>query len=250
MENLGDIDLDTLNKAANSGKTEFQYELGRRYLFGIGVEKDVGKAIQLFQITADKGLAIAQYNLGVAYDQGYMTGKRDVFMAEKWYRKAAKQGDQMAIDVLHDYDNPKYRAVDVTGFSANEALKKLGLLDGDPMSDVHGIKSECERPPNWVARALLFAVIVGTWLLFRNWFYCNPLKTALAWCFAHFIAVHRNEQNGLIATVCSAILGLIGILAITGILIWLFAWQFGNVWVTTCILSVLGHLLVRLNPSR
>jgi len=70
MKNLGDIDLDTLNKAANSGKTEFQYELGRRYLFGIDVEKDVGKAIQLFQITADKGLAIAQYNLGVAYDQG------------------------------------------------------------------------------------------------------------------------------------------------------------------------------------
>ncbi len=48
-----------------------------------------------FRKAAEQGLAIAQFNLGVMYDEG-RGAPQDYAEAVKWYRKAAEQGDARA----------------------------------------------------------------------------------------------------------------------------------------------------------
>jgi TPR repeat protein len=53
--------------------------------------KDYATALQEFKPLAEQGVAEAQYNLGVIYDNGYSVAQNDK-EAVKWYRLAAEQG--------------------------------------------------------------------------------------------------------------------------------------------------------------
>jgi TPR repeat protein len=54
-------------------------------------QKDYTAALKLLQPLADKGDAVAEYNIGVLYEKGWGLDKSPA-EAEKWYRKAADQG--------------------------------------------------------------------------------------------------------------------------------------------------------------
>ncbi len=56
------------NKAAENGYEFAQYNLGRCYALGIGVEKDETKAFEYCKNSAEKGCNIAQNNLGFLYE--------------------------------------------------------------------------------------------------------------------------------------------------------------------------------------
>ena len=56
---------------------------------------DYAKAAELYRKAADLGYAIAQYNLGVCYENGRGV-TRNYAEAVKWYTKAAEQGDVQA----------------------------------------------------------------------------------------------------------------------------------------------------------
>ena len=63
-----------------------------RYLYGEdGVEKDYIQAVYWFRKAAEKGIAEAQFELGVCYHYGEGVAQ-DFVKATYWYRKAAKQG--------------------------------------------------------------------------------------------------------------------------------------------------------------
>lgn len=69
---------------------------GQRYFYRAveltsGKDKNYEKAIELFAKAAQRGLAQAQHNLGVAYYNGYGVTK-DTKEAVRWYTRAAKQG--------------------------------------------------------------------------------------------------------------------------------------------------------------
>jgi len=66
-------------------------------LSSVGADKDkpLPKDFKSLKALAEKGDAIAQYNLGVMYDEGKGVEK-DEKEAVKWYRKAAEQGDDDA----------------------------------------------------------------------------------------------------------------------------------------------------------
>ncbi|MCW8131307.1 MAG: sel1 repeat family protein [Planctomycetota bacterium] len=66
-------------------------EVGRRYYFGRGVEKDLGKAAQYFRDSAIKGNADSMYNLGVMYQHGQHVAV-DEQESFRWYLKAAQAG--------------------------------------------------------------------------------------------------------------------------------------------------------------
>src|SRR6185369_16880914 len=65
--------------------------LGLCYKNGIGVERDIQKAIELFQRAAEEKNAYGQYNLGWCYEKGVGV-KQDERKAIELYQKAAEQG--------------------------------------------------------------------------------------------------------------------------------------------------------------
>ncbi|RIA87327.1 hypothetical protein C1645_878103 [Glomus cerebriforme] len=94
-ENGEDVDLEKAiywySKAAEIGNDEAQYNLGRCYRFGIGVEKNEAKAFEYYKLSADQEYLNAQFQLGYCYDYGIGTGINKV-KALELYRIAAEKG--------------------------------------------------------------------------------------------------------------------------------------------------------------
>jgi TPR repeat protein len=71
------------------------YLRARQYAQGEGFSRDYAKAAEYMQLSAEKGFALAQNDLGVYYAKGVGVAQ-DYREAAKWYRKAAEQGDPLA----------------------------------------------------------------------------------------------------------------------------------------------------------
>ena len=80
-----------LRAAAEEGDAAAQFDLGKRYYNGDGVEKDHAEAVKWYRKAAEQGHADAQNALGDCCYFGNGTAK-DWAEAVKWYRKAAEQG--------------------------------------------------------------------------------------------------------------------------------------------------------------
>ena len=78
-------------QSAEDGNAEAQYQLGRCYANGLGVEIDMVEAVRWFTLAAEQGMAMAQYALGNCYYYGYGVDY-DYTKAAEWYLKAAEQG--------------------------------------------------------------------------------------------------------------------------------------------------------------
>lgn len=76
---------------ADTGSPEAQLRLGTLYAQGIGVSKDLRKAVKWHRKAAEQGLARAQYQLGLDYANAEGV-KNDDEEAAKWFRRAADQG--------------------------------------------------------------------------------------------------------------------------------------------------------------
>jgi uncharacterized protein len=97
-----DNDLEELRSNAEKGDAVAQFNLGQSYMQGEGVQKDPAEAVKWWREAAEQGFAKAQNNLGAAYANGEGVPKDDV-EAVKWFRKAAEQGDMLAQDSLGVY---------------------------------------------------------------------------------------------------------------------------------------------------
>ncbi|MHB9147215.1 MAG: patatin-like phospholipase family protein [Candidatus Amoebophilus sp.] len=78
-------------RAVRQGCPKAQYNLGKMYYNGWGVDKNYQEAVEWFQKAANQGLAWAQYQLGYMYEypKGLLQNYKE---AAKWYQAAAKQG--------------------------------------------------------------------------------------------------------------------------------------------------------------
>lgn len=74
---------------------ECRAKIGFMYREGIGVEKDINKALSYFIPSAADGCAFAEYNLGYLYRNG-LGLKEDRKKAKEFYTKAAEKGDPFA----------------------------------------------------------------------------------------------------------------------------------------------------------
>ncbi len=83
-------DLATLRARAAQGEPEAQNALANAYVGDPGTQ-NLGEALRLYQQAADKGLAAAQFNLGMMYELGRGAGA-DAAAAFKHYLRAAEQG--------------------------------------------------------------------------------------------------------------------------------------------------------------
>lgn len=92
MENkLKNTKLAELLQEAETGNTEAQLRVGRKYLLGEDVEQDYSLALKWFREAAEKGHPIAQYNVAMIYYFNYGV-ERDCAKAESFCLKAADQG--------------------------------------------------------------------------------------------------------------------------------------------------------------
>jgi TPR repeat protein len=84
-----------LRAAAEVGEhAPAQGYLASLYVDGsFGVEKDLEKSFQLYQLSAKQDFALSQVYLGRRYECGEGT-TRDLDAAFSWYKKSAEQGDQ------------------------------------------------------------------------------------------------------------------------------------------------------------
>jgi TPR repeat protein/chromosome segregation ATPase len=86
------VDPVALRQRATAGDVEAQNGLGNAYTNGTGgLPRDHAEALQWFRAAAEKGYAPAQYNLGVAYEQGRGVAA-DERQAFKYYLMSAEQG--------------------------------------------------------------------------------------------------------------------------------------------------------------
>ena len=66
-----------------------QYELGNLYYDGLGLKKDIEKALDWYNKAADNNCSDALYKLGEIYEQGKNV-KKNIKMALKYYKKIRK----------------------------------------------------------------------------------------------------------------------------------------------------------------
>ena len=80
--------------AANLGYVPAQWNAGRRYFYGTGVEKQVEKGIQYLKNAANQGSSSAQFMLGNIYVEGLQKIEIDTTEAVKWYQMVLKCTDE------------------------------------------------------------------------------------------------------------------------------------------------------------
>ena len=88
---------------AEQGSSAAQYELGRMYAYGIGVERDFKKARAWYEKAARQGDGRAAYEVGVFYELG-----RGVWQDERqaawWFRQGALAGHGPSREKLARYE--------------------------------------------------------------------------------------------------------------------------------------------------
>ena len=95
-----DLELKKLIEKANAGDPESLNNLGDRYYCGCDyVSEDKVKAAELYRKSADQGYAEGQYNLGKCYLFGNGVDE-DSDEAAKWFQKAALRGHEDAAEML------------------------------------------------------------------------------------------------------------------------------------------------------
>lgn len=94
-----------LTEGSMQGYAVAQYYLGLMYQQGIGIEVDYERAMQLYALSAQQGMVQAQFNLGLMYDRGEGTAQ-DYREAYYWYQQAAEEGSadgQYALGTMNFY---------------------------------------------------------------------------------------------------------------------------------------------------
>ncbi|MCW8919657.1 MAG: sel1 repeat family protein [Gammaproteobacteria bacterium] len=81
-------EIATLQQGAAAGNAYDQLNLGAAYDHGIGVARDIDKALHWYQRAAEQGVAEAQFNLAHLL----VTEEISTVAAAEWMEKAARQG--------------------------------------------------------------------------------------------------------------------------------------------------------------
>ena len=164
-------------RAAASGNTLAELQLGYQNEFGEGMPQNFTEAARWYTAAAEHGNAIAQRNLGSLYENGKGVPE-DWVQAARWYRASAEQADPkgaLALGRCYEFGMgvPQNRSQAVAWFQkAGAGGNSQGLYFARHLSDPSnfiGFRSEEEQAhviANKLRFGLLFKEPVGE--LFRN----------------------------------------------------------------------------------
>lgn len=136
--------LGELQQQADHGDMTSQFQLGRKYHLGDGVESDMNKAVFWYQKAAAQGSAKALNNLGVMYEHGFVApedkDRSTEWIMEKsftYFTEAAKQGQctaQQNIGATYAYRHEYVQAWAWLTVAATRG-SKWGLIDRGRFED-------------------------------------------------------------------------------------------------------------------
>lgn len=92
LEKYQELKLEQVRERSVRGDALAQYELGRRYDVGAGVDEDDIEAMKWYLSSAKLGVPEAQVSVAAAYSLGWLKSKEGKKEAFNWYLLAAKQG--------------------------------------------------------------------------------------------------------------------------------------------------------------
>jgi TPR repeat protein/nucleoid-associated protein YgaU len=153
-------DLQTVMSRATDGDVESQHALGAAYDNGTsGAARDYAEAMKWYRRAADKGFALAQYSVGLAFEQGrgVPADPREAF---KYFLLAAEQGYTPAqFNVGNMY--AAGRGVGQDFFEANLWFRQAadnGLVEaqfnlGFAYEAGHGVKKDESQAARWYKQA-------------------------------------------------------------------------------------------------
>lgn len=81
---------------AEQGYPLAECQIGYFYMEGLGIEKDLTKALYWTQRAAEHGDRDSQYNLACMYEEG-TCGEKNIENAKYWFKQAALQEHDLAI---------------------------------------------------------------------------------------------------------------------------------------------------------
>lgn len=81
--------------AAEAGDSEAQNYLGVHYYLGLGVARDLGRALEWYELAARQGHPGAQLNYGIMFHNAHGVAQ-DMVAAYQWYYAAWSQGNVRA----------------------------------------------------------------------------------------------------------------------------------------------------------
>lgn len=123
-------------EAANGGITVAKYKLGKMFLSGDGVEKDIVKAVEWLKQAAVEENEFAEYALGRLFLKGEEVEK-DIFAAEEYLLKSASCGNKYAAYLLgKEYLSGENFGKD--GMKAVEYLELAAEKDFEPAEYILG----------------------------------------------------------------------------------------------------------------
>lgn len=93
--------LEAVRESAEKGDARSQAQLGRKFLYGVGVERDYKLALAWYRKAAEQGDGEAQANLGHIYVKG-LGVEPDIQEALAWYKKSIAQGNAFGQILLGD----------------------------------------------------------------------------------------------------------------------------------------------------
>ena len=94
-------------QGAEQGDAHSQNKLGEMYgasnPYGCHIRTDYAEALRWFRQSAAQGFADAQFNMGVMYQYGYGV-RMNLMEAVRWYRLSAAQGNTAAKVIVEQWD--------------------------------------------------------------------------------------------------------------------------------------------------
>jgi len=157
---LTDDNIALLQRDADAGKADAQYQLGSLYDKGNKLEHDIQKAILWYTKAATQGNSDAEYRLAIIYIYGVGTAK-DVVKGEDYLAKAAKANHTVAKKMLPIY--MASRSADApTSIVLSWYMEKIAAIDPEGLMGLGymyengwGIPENFSEAKKWYTEARL-----------------------------------------------------------------------------------------------
>ena len=149
--------LRLIRSLAQHGYAIAQYNLGLMYENGEGIAQDPAAAIKWYRMAAQQGYAPAQHDLGISYykGEGVAQNKKE---AERWFRLAAQQGyanSQSSLGVIYLNRSDFKEALRWVQASANQGHAPAQTNLGLMYYNGQGVARDYVRAYMWVSLAAL-----------------------------------------------------------------------------------------------
>ena len=188
-------------EAANGGITVAKYKLGKLFLSGDGVEKDIPKAVEWLKQAAVEENEFAEYALGRLFLKGEEVEK-DIFVAEEYLLKSASRGNKYAAYFLgkeylsgENFGKDAMKAVEYLELAAEKDFEPAEYILGKEYLRGENFPKDVQKAIDYLKRAAEKGFDFAEYELGKIYLFGNdaPKDTETALAYLKSAAANGNE---------------------------------------------------------